>query len=178
MTTENWRDGNSNNRARHIDKWRHKNHIVYLDDLNVSLWHFTRFKPSMKQFKTSLKLELLHIWILGCFLRSLLFIENQICIPKSYFFWRADGGADTTNVPGLEVMSQTQNKVQWLAACGHVSASSTSLRFILSLRMYSSFITSRPDHLDNITIGYFIGLRATGFCAVILLALRLLPKKT
>ena len=31
---------------------------------------------------------------------------------------------------------QTQNKAQWLAACGHVSASSQSLRFILSLRMY------------------------------------------
>ena len=31
--------------------------------------------------------------------------------------------------------SQTQNKSQWLAACGHVSASSQSLRFILSLRM-------------------------------------------
>ena len=32
-----------------------------------------------------------------------------------------------------------------LAACGHVSASSQSLRFILSLRMNSSFITSRPS---------------------------------
>ena len=31
-----------------------------------------------------------------------------------------------------------------LAACGHVSASSQSLHFILSLRLYSSFITSRP----------------------------------
>ena len=42
------------------------------------------------------------------------------------------------------VNSQTQNKAQWLAACGHVSASNQSLRFILSLRMNSSFITSRP----------------------------------
>ena len=42
------------------------------------------------------------------------------------------------------VHSQTQNKAQWLAVCGHVSASSQSLRFILSLSMYSSFITSRP----------------------------------
>ena len=42
------------------------------------------------------------------------------------------------------VQSQTQNKAQWLAACGHVSASNQSLRFILSLRMNSSFITSRP----------------------------------
>ena len=40
--------------------------------------------------------------------------------------------------------SQTQNKAQRLAACGHVSASSQSLRFILSLRLYSSFITPRP----------------------------------
>ena len=42
------------------------------------------------------------------------------------------------------VQAQTQNKAQWLAACGHVSANSQSLRFILSLRMNSSFITSRP----------------------------------
>ena len=42
------------------------------------------------------------------------------------------------------VQSQTQNKAQWLAACGHVSACSQSLRFILSLRMNSSFITSTP----------------------------------
>ena len=43
------------------------------------------------------------------------------------------------------VQSRTQNKAQWLAACGRVSASSQPLRFILSLRMNSSFITSRPD---------------------------------
>ena len=42
------------------------------------------------------------------------------------------------------VHSQTQNKAHWLATCGHVSASSQSLRFILSLRLYSSFITSKP----------------------------------
>ena len=41
------------------------------------------------------------------------------------------------------VQPQTQNKAQWLAACGHVSASSQSLRFILSLRINSSFVTSR-----------------------------------
>ena len=39
--------------------------------------------------------------------------------------------------------TQTQNKLQWLAACWHVSASSQSLRFILSLRMNASFITLR-----------------------------------
>ena len=42
------------------------------------------------------------------------------------------------------VQSQTQNKAQWLVAFGHVSASSQSLRFILSLRMNSSFITAMP----------------------------------
>ena len=42
------------------------------------------------------------------------------------------------------VQYQAQNKGQWLAACGHVSASSQSLRFILSLRMNSNFITSMP----------------------------------
>ena len=31
-----------------------------------------------------------------------------------------------------------------MAACGHVSASSHSLRFILILKLYSSFITLRP----------------------------------
>ena len=40
--------------------------------------------------------------------------------------------------------SQTQNKAQSLANCRHLSPSSQSLRFILSLRMNSSFITSRP----------------------------------
>ena len=48
------------------------------------------------------------------------------------------------------VQSQTQNKAQWLAACGHVFASSQSLHFILSLRMNSSFITSRPDCIPEI----------------------------
>ena len=38
---------------------------------------------------------------------------------------------------------QTQNKAQRSAACGHVSESSQSLRFILSLRMNSSFIPSK-----------------------------------
>ena len=47
------------------------------------------------------------------------------------------------------VHAQTQNKAQWLAVCGHVSASSQSLRFILSLRMNSSFITSRPGLRDS-----------------------------
>ena len=36
------------------------------------------------------------------------------------------------------VQSQTQNKVPWLATCGHLSASSQSLGFIFSLRMNSS----------------------------------------
>ena len=50
------------------------------------------------------------------------------------------------------VHSQTQNKAQWLAACGHVSTSSQSLRFILSLSLYSSFIASRPDWLSTLLI--------------------------
>ena len=33
-------------------------------------------------------------------------------------------------------------------ACGHVSPSSQLLCFILSLRLYSSFITSKPDNDD------------------------------
>ena len=44
---------------------------------------------------------------------------------------------------------QTQNKAQGLAACGHVSARSQSMRFILSLRMFISFITSRPGVGDK-----------------------------
>ena len=44
-----------------------------------------------------------------------------------------------------EVQSQTPNKTQRLADCGHMSASSQSLCFSLSLRMNSSFITLRPD---------------------------------
>ena len=43
-------------------------------------------------------------------------------------FWWADSGLRPN--AGLEVI--------------HVSASSQSLRFILSLRLYSSFISSRP----------------------------------
>ena len=53
---------------------------------------------------------------------------------------------------------QTQSKVQWLAACGHVSESIQWLRFILSLRMNSSFITSRPLYkalLSHVTLVYY-----------------------
>ena len=51
------------------------------------------------------------------------------------------------NIRGPEIMnfwvlSQTQNKALWLTACKHVSASSQLLRFILIMRLYSSFITS------------------------------------
>ena len=54
---------------------------------------------------------------------------------------------------------QTQNKAQWLTACRHVSASSLSLRFILGLRLYSSYITSRPcflNFLPKLPITYLI----------------------
>ena len=53
-------------------------------------------------------------------------------------------------LPGLNViklkysLKLKMKHNDWLAACGHVSASSQSLGFILSLRMNSSFITSRP----------------------------------
>ena len=45
--------------------------------------------------------------------------------------------------PGLEVI-----KREFILRLRHVSAISQSLRFILSLRMYSSFITLRPDVPD------------------------------
>ena len=54
---------------------------------------------------------------------------NRGTWPRSYKPW---------------VHFQTQNKKQWLAGCGHKSASSQSLRFFFSLRLCSSFITSRP----------------------------------
>ena len=75
---------------------------------------------------------------LGCY-------ENLIR-PRGYKAW---------------VHSQTQNKAQWLAVCGHVSASSQSLRFIFSLSLYSSFITSRPDliYLFTLVVGMY-----TVFC--------------
>ena len=38
--------------------------------------------------------------------------------------------------------------------CGHVSASSQSLPFILSLRLYSSFITSKPGHREEETLEF------------------------
>ena len=66
------------------------------------------------------KLQVLHvIWV----------TRSSKSRPRGYKTW---------------VQAQTQNKAQWLAACGHVSANSQSLRFISSLRMNSSFITSRP----------------------------------
>ena len=53
------------------------------------------------------------------------------------------------------VHSQTQNKAQWLAVCGHMSASNQSLGFILSLRLYSRFITSRPGESHNAWCHYY-----------------------
>ena len=49
--------------------------------------------------------------------------------------------------PCLEVIKLEHSrrlKIKRLASCGHMYASSQSLRFILSQRLYSSFITSRP----------------------------------
>ena len=70
-------------------------------------------------------------WAAGCLLTRQLSSSHKCTItlrPRGY---------------KTSVQAQTQNKAQWLAACGHVSANSQSLRFILSLRMNSSFITSR-----------------------------------
>ena len=66
-----------------------------------------------------------NIWVLSH--------KNQMWMtrPRGYKTW---------------LQSQTQSKAQWLAACGHMSTSSQSLCFILSLRMNSSFTTSRPGN--------------------------------
>ena len=61
-----------------------------------------------------------------------------------WLFCLADSG-DQPRDYKTWVQSKTQYKVQWLPACGHVSASSQSLGFILSLRMNSSFIASRHE---------------------------------
>ena len=50
--------------------------------------------------------------------------ENNIQLPRGY---------------KTLVQSQTQNKVQCLADCGHVSASSQSLRFILYFESENEF---------------------------------------
>ena len=59
------------------------------------------------------------------FQRKLFLIKP--CLEKNYDIWPRDYKTC--------VHSQTQNKAQRLAACGHVSASSQSLSFILSLRL-------------------------------------------
>ena len=61
------------------------------------------------------------------------------------------------------VHSPTQNKVQWLAAWGHVSASSQSFRFILSWRLCSSFITLRPVLCSLIAFTEWL-IKANGDC--------------
>ena len=71
------------------------------------------------------------------------------------------------------LQSQTKNKAQWFAACGHVSTSSQSLRFILSLRMNSSFITSRPalwyNNIVTLVLGvkFLIWLHTTVFSSIV-----------
>ena len=52
------------------------------------------------------------------------------------------------------IQAQTQNKAKWLAACGHVSASSQSLRLILILRMKVSKgakIRNRYNQIPHLT---------------------------
>ena len=83
--------------------------------------------------------------LLSC---SCICFVSQILIPCAVG-WRlvCDCGISWPQGYKTAVHSQTQNKTQRLAACGHVSASSQSLRFILSLRrLYSSFIILRPGH--------------------------------
>ena len=64
----------------------------------------------------------------------------------------------------LRVHFQTQNNAQWSAACGHVSASTQSLRFILSLRLYSSYILPKDTLLRHIWLhnSWWLGLCGGG----------------
>ena len=55
------------------------------------------------------------------------------------------------------VHSQTQNRAQWLAACGHVSTSSQSLCPILSLRM-NKFYNLVPLMLELTALGWLKSL--------------------
>ena len=73
-----------------------------------------------------------------------IYIHNKLVSATSLTVWYLPRGYKTW------VRSQTQNKAQWLAACGHMSASSQLLRFILSLRQYSVFITPGPDLFFNL----------------------------
>ena len=71
-------------------------------------------------------------WV--CRLVCTFVLDMQQIRPRGYKTW---------------VQSQTQNKAEWLAACGHVPASSQSLRFNLCLRMNSSFITFNEVFLQQ-----------------------------
>ena len=74
----------------------------------------------------------------------LFLLNNVLSWPQGYKAW---------------VHSQTQNKAQWLADCGHVSASSQLLCSILSLRMNSSFITLRPGFvIQYLCVNYSIAV--------------------
>ena len=67
-------------------------------------------------------------------------------ITLTCFLWVLKVSMTRTQDYKTWVHSQTQNKAQWLAAYGHVSESSQSLRFILSLILYLSSITLRPGN--------------------------------
>ena len=76
------------------------------------------------------------VWCLLVFLISTLMVKKVISKMKSDKAAVPSGKVTEMIRPqGYKtwVQSQTQNKAQWLAACGHVPASSQSLRFILSL---------------------------------------------
>ena len=76
-----WCDENSNNIDCDIDQWRHNINIVYIviDDACEPFQQTL----SIKQSKTALKLEFLHIWILGILFT--VFLKNQLFIPKKNF---------------------------------------------------------------------------------------------
>ena len=68
-------------------------------------------------------------------------LHNEDIAQRTY---DQDTPQSQTRARGYTTWVNSQNKAQWLAVCGHVSASSQSLGFILRLRLYSSFITSGP----------------------------------
>ena len=78
---------------------------------------------------------------------SIRVLDLNVMHEYSFFLFSAQSFKAMTWPRGYETWlhSRTQNKPQWLAAWGHVSTSSQSLHFILSLRLYSHFITSGPE---------------------------------
>ena len=130
--------------------WQNKDSIFGLNNIFLGAWY--PLPGSLHGFQLLLHhhiTEIVHCidvggtvnqsrvrWMVKCHWKN---INNAIK-------WLVSWNQQRTRPRGYKtwVQSQTHNKVQWLAAYGHVSPSSQSLHFILSLRMNSSFITSRP----------------------------------